>query len=274
MSHISRGLFPVFAFAVALVMLAPRPGFAESCHCIAMSPKQTPDASGAAPRLNVVLGLTTRYAGFSRTVGAGQVASLIPGIAISRGPFAIYGDIALSTRTLRGMSVSGAGNPTFGASGTWWASKRGASDHRLGVSLHADGMAPADDDQLLGDDHWMIMPSLVGHWRMPGWRFDLGVMYHHSFVTGDHSSDFHILNAVRPMRHSGESFVAAITHEVSPRLRVDVTSTFNVSSTLQMGSVGLGYGLSDHLQLTTRMGVVTLFSKLDTVLALGVARAF
>ncbi|MBK9071411.1 MAG: hypothetical protein IPL79_10470 [Myxococcales bacterium] len=246
---------------------------AQACHAQPTAPGNGGAANGGPPKLYVATSVTTRFASFHRTVGAGQVLTLIPGVTVARGPLSIYGDVTLSTRSFRGDVASAHGNWTFGAAGTWWTQSP-KSGQRVGVTIDVAGMAPGGRDQLLADDHWMVMPAVVGHVALRAWRFDLGAMYHHSFVSGDHSSDFHILNVVRPMRHRGESFTFGATHTVSPRVAVDVSGVVNVSSSLQIGSAGLAYAVSDGLQLTTRIGMVSLFSKLDPVVSVALARAW
>lgn len=239
-----------------------------------MAPSDGAAAKAGASKLFVAASITTRYANFHRTVGSGQVLTFIPGVTVARGPLSVYGDVTLSTRSFRGDVASAHGNWTFGAAGTWWTASSPKSGRRIGVTVDLAGMAPGGDDQLLADDHWMVMPAVVGHLAVNGWRFDLGAMYHHSFVSGDHGSDFHILNVVRPMRHRGESFTFGATHTVSPRVAVDVSGVVNVSSSLQIASAGLAYDLGGGLRATTRVGMVSLFSKLDPVVSMALARAW
>lgn len=265
--------------SVSALLALARAGGAESaaaqaCHAQPTAPGDGASAHAGPSKLYVAASVTTRYANFHRTVGSGQVLTLIPGVTVTRGPLSVYGDVTLSTRTFRGDVASAHGNWTFGAAGTWWTSAHPKSGRRVGVTLDLAGMAPGGRDQLLADDHWMVMPAVVGHVAQRGWRFDLGAMYHHSFVSGDHGSDFHILNVVRPMRHRGESFTFGVARTVSPRLTVDVSGVVNVSSSLQLGSAGLAYDLGDGLRATTRVGMVSLFSKLDPMVSLALARAW
>lgn len=248
---------------------------AESCHGQPVAQPTVALKQGEVappPRVEISTSVGVRYASFRRSVGGGQVLSLIPGVAAWYRGFGAYVDITANHRTLGHHALSALGNLTFGVSGTRWVG--GTAAHRFGATVHVDGMAPADGDILVGDNHWMIMPSLVGHWAWRGWRADVGAMYHHSFVSGDHRSDYHILNVVRPMRHAGESLVVMVGNQVSPRLWVDVSGTLNVSSSLQMGSLGVGYGVANRWRVGARLGVVTLLGDLDSVVSLSVSRGW